>query len=179
VETGDQLGGRPFARIMGMLQMKLGAVFLAAVVSLAPLAAASAEPVPKSFESTGDDRKAIEVLLQTYTKAVSGKDQALFETLLLNKQIPFSDAYSAVAAKGAEQGTQHYESFRKGVFEGAPFTQRFQDVHIDQDGPMANVSVVFVNTTAQGSSWGWKTLQLLKVGGRWKIASEFYTGHPG
>jgi len=39
------------------------------------------------------------------------------------------------------------------------------------------VSLVFVNTSPQGSSWGWKTMQLLKVSGQWKIASEFYTGH--
>lgn len=136
-------------------------------------------PVPANFESVGDDRKAIEALLQTYTKAVSSKDEALFETILLNKNIPFSDAPSAIGANGAEAGTQHYESFRKSVFEGPPFTQRFQDVHIRQDGPVADVSLVFVNSSPQGSSWGWKTLQLLKVGGRWKIASEFYTGHPG
>ena len=43
----------------------------------------------------------------------------------------------------------------------------------------ANVSLVFVNTSTQGSSWGWNTLQLLKVGVKWKIASEFYTGHAG
>jgi hypothetical protein len=140
---------------------------------------ALATPVPADFESVGDDRKAIEELLDTYTKAVSSKNQALFETLLLNKEIPFSDATSAVKANGADDGSQHYEMFRKGVFEGPAFTQRFEHIHIEQDGPLADVTLVFVNTSAGGSSWGWKTLQLLKVGGRWKIASEFYTGHSG
>jgi hypothetical protein len=41
------------------------------------------------------------------------------------------------------------------------------------------VSLVFVNTSPDGSSWGWKTMQLLKVSSQWKIASEFYTGHAG
>jgi hypothetical protein len=50
-------------------------------------------------------------------------------------------------------------------------------VHIQQDGLLAQVSLVFVNSTAQGDTWGWKTMQLLKVAGQWKIASEFYTGH--
>lgn len=154
--------------------MKLQSLILSAILAIAPLGAMAA-PIPAAFESVGEDRKAIEALLDTYTKAVSGKDQALFETILLNKEIPFSDIGSAV--KGT--GTQHYESFRKGVFEGPAFTQRFQDVHIDQDGALANVSLVFVNTAAQGTSWGWKTLQLLKIGGQWKIASEFYTGHAG
>ena len=97
----------------------------------------------------------------------------------MNKDIPFSDVSSAIRADGAAHGTQHYDSFRKAVFGGPAFTQRFQDVHIDQDGPLAAVSVVFVNTSTRGSSWGWKALQLLKVNGQWKIASEFYTGHSG
>jgi hypothetical protein len=138
-----------------------------------------ADVIPGSFDSVGEDRNDIEKLLDTYTRAVSGKDQALFETLLMNKDIPFSDASSAVRAGGADHGAQHYDSFRKGAFGGPAFTQRFQDVHITQDGLLAAVSLVFVNTSTQGSSWGWKTLQLLKVNGKWKIASEFYTSHPG
>jgi hypothetical protein len=132
--------------------------------------------IPAGFASTGADKAAIEKLLDTYTRAVSTKDQVLFETLLLDKDVPFSDVYSAVKGKGAE-GTRHYESFRHGVFDGPAFTQKFQDVRIAQDGPLADVSLVFVNTSQDGSSWGWKTLQLLKVDGQWKIASEFYTGH--
>jgi Putative lumazine-binding len=153
-------------------------IYLAAVVlAILPFLDGSAGPMstPPSFDSVGDDRRAIDALLSSYTKAVSSKDQALFETLLLNKQITFSDVSSAIAAKEAA----HYESFRKAVFGGPAFTQRFQDIHVAQDGPLADVSLVFVNTSAKGMSWGWKTLQLLKVEGQWKIASEFYTGHSG
>jgi hypothetical protein len=137
----------------------------------------ASQAIPSGFASAGADRSAIETLLETYTRAVSTKDQALFETLLLGKDIPFSDVDSAVRGKGAEGSTRRYESFRHGVFDGPAFTQKFQDVHIAQDGPLADVSLVFVNTSKEGSSWGWKTLQLLKVDGQWKIASEFYTGH--
>lgn len=157
----------------------LKALAAALLVALAPLAHAQA-PAPRpasSFDSVGNDRQAIEALLDTYTRAVSTKDQALFETLLLDKDIPFSDVDSATRGGDGERGTRHYEAFRHGVFDGPPFAQRFQDVHIAQDGALAQVSLVFVNSSAQGSSWGWKTLQLLKTAGRWKIASEFYTGH--
>jgi hypothetical protein len=140
---------------------------------------ASATPIPASFVSAGDDREAIQALLDTYTTAVSTKNEALFETILVNKDIPFTDVQSAIRASGAQRGTEHYESFRKGVFEGPAFTQRFENVHVEQDGPLAAVSLVFVNSSAKGSSWGWKTLQLLKVSGQWKIASEFFTGHAG
>jgi hypothetical protein len=157
--------------------MNLLKTVIPAVLS-ASLVAAQAQPpaVPPSFASIGPDRVAIDALLANYTRAVSTKDQALFETLLLSRDIPFSDAGSAIKARGPE-GTHRYEAFRRGVFEGPAFTQKFQDVHVDQDGPLAQVSLVFVNTDAHGSGWGWKTLQLLKVDGQWKIASEFYTGH--
>ena len=150
------------------------AAVVSVILSLSNVRAGSL-PIPLGFDSVGDDRKAIDALLGNYTKAVSSKDQALFETLLLNKQTTFSDVSSAIAAKEAA----HYDSFRKGVFDGPAFTQRFQDIHVAQDGSLADVSLVFVNTSAKGVSWGWKTLQLLKVEGKWKIASEFYTGHSG
>jgi len=116
-------------------------------------------------------------LLDTYTKAVSTKDQALFETLLLDRNIPFSNVTDAMTSDGSAQAMRRYDSFRKGVFEGPSFTQRFQDIHIQQDRASAQVSLVFVNASKRRRSWGWKTLQLLKVDGHWKIASEFYTGH--
>ncbi len=152
----------------------------AAALLLLEIAArpAFAEPIPAGFASTGADRSAIEALLSTYTTAVSTKNQALFESLLLDTTIPFSGVAFTDRPGGAKVVTTNYDSFRKGVFGGPPFTQRFQDVHIDQDGRLASVSLVFVNTAPDGKSWGWKTLQLLEVGGRWKIASEFYTGHP-
>ena len=133
--------------------------------ALRPMGAARAAPIPASFASNGEDARAIATLLDTYTRAVSIKDRALFETLLLDKDIPFSDTGTATRSNGAPGGTANYEAFRKGVFEGAPFTQRFEQIHIEQDGPLAAVSLVFVNTAAGGSSWGWKTLQLLKVAG--------------
>ena len=138
---------------------------------------ADAAPAATGLQGTEADRKAIQALLDNYTKAVSTKNQALFETLLLNKQIPFSHVRSAVKRAAEEGGTENYEQFRKGVFEGPPFTQRFEDVHITQDGVLADVTLKFFNTSADGTSWGWKTMQLLEVDGHWKIASEFFTTH--
>lgn len=63
------------------------------------------------------------------------------------------------------------------MFEGEPFIQRFQNIHIEQDGELAQVSLVFVNSTAKEEIWGWEMMQLVRVGGRWKIAAEFFTGH--
>jgi hypothetical protein len=158
---------------------RLSLIPLLLAISNLPPAAAQAVPIPAHFDSVGGDRKAIEALLDTYTRAVSAKDQALFETLLLNTTIPFSGVGPSGVSSGAPGATDQYQAFRAGVFGGGPFTQRFEHVHIEQDGPLASVSLVFVNTAPQGTSWGWKTMQLLKIAGRWKIASEFYTGHAG
>lgn len=159
-----------------------GAAVVLAIAVLPPTAtplvrAPYHTPVPTSFKSRGADRRAIEAVLATYTKAVSTKNQALFETLLLNTAIPFSGIPLATHAGSLATGTANYEDFRKGVFEGAPFTQQFRDVHIAQDGMLAQASLVFVNTTANDQTWGWKTIDLIKIGSRWKIAAEFFTGH--
>lgn len=133
--------------------------------------------VPASFESRGEDRQQIEKLLENYTKAVSTRDQTLFESLLLDKAIPFSGVPLVQKAGDPPIKTANYEDFRKGVFEGAPFKQEFENVHIEQDATLAQVSLVFVNTTPEEKIWGWKTMQLVKVNGQWKIAAEFFTGH--
>ena len=65
------------------------AACVAAFAIIAAAVPASASP-PRSFESSGTDRAAIEALLRTYTIAVSSKDEALYETLLLNRDIPRS-----------------------------------------------------------------------------------------
>jgi hypothetical protein len=153
-----------------------------AIATIALLLSPSARVVAKtlnrmSFENVGADRQAIQVLLATYTRAVSTKDRRLFETLLLNQEIPFSSAGAATSAADRTDGSRNYPSFRKGVFEREAFTQRFKDIHIEQGGALANVTLVFINNRAGSEAWGWKTMQLLKIDGHWKIASEFYTSH--
>lgn len=152
-------------------------VFCAAAQPDSDRGSRCAASIPSGFESAGDDRQAIEALLRTYADAVTTKNQSLFETLLLNRSISFSAAGQIVHAHSPDVSTRNYDSFRAGVFDGPAFSQSFRDVHILQDGPLAEVSLVFVNRAADGDGWGWKTLQLLKVAGQWKIASDFYTGH--
>lgn len=155
--------------------------FLIAMTVLLSAQAADAQStppvIPSTFESAGADRRAITALLDNYTRAVSTQDQRLFETLLLSQAIPFSSVDAATAAADREDGARNYPAFRRGVFEGQRFTQRFQDVQIEQDGALANVRLVFVNTKEESESWGWKVLHLLKVDGEWKIASEFWSIH--
>jgi hypothetical protein len=51
-------------------------------------------------------------------------------------------------------------------------------VRVLQDGALAPVSLGFVTVEAAAGQGGHgcKALELLKVAGQWRIASEFYTG---
>ena len=158
------------------MMMRCVSLLLGSLAALCLLAAPlDAKPTGRPVPNPAVDRRAIEALLSNYTKAVSTKNQALFETLLLGKDIPFSYVSNGDLVVD-EHGTRQYEAFRKSVFGGPAFTQSFKHVHIHQDGNLADVTLVFVNVDAEGPSSGWKTMQLLKVRGKWKIASEFFTG---
>ncbi|USX17171.1 nuclear transport factor 2 family protein [Oxalobacteraceae bacterium OTU3CAMAD1] len=160
-----------------LLLLTLMTVSAACAREPAEAPSATPQPAPSStagFAPGANDRILIEKLLATYTDAVSTKNQAMFESILLAKTIPFSYVPDDASGAGLAD-TANYEVFRRGVFEGAPFTQRFIDVHILVDGNLANITLVFINTRGQGESRGWKTLQLLKTKQGWKIASEFFT----
>ncbi len=128
------------------------------------------------------DKQAIEQLLHSYTAAVTDGNEAAFTSLLLNADVPFTATADVTAGADPQHlETRHFGQFRQAVFlSGKHYKQSFYNVRIDQDGPLAQVSLDFL-TKVPGSGqggYGWKVLQLLKVQGQWKIASEFYTAYP-
>ncbi|TDR46587.1 SnoaL-like protein [Tahibacter aquaticus] len=126
------------------------------------------------------DREAIGQVLAAYTQSVIGRDPARFESLLLSRDIPFSSTDAASGKTAGAVDTRRYADFKAAVFDsGERFQQQFYNVRIAQDGELAQVSLDFVTTrlsTGRGG-YGWKVLQLLKVDGEWKIASELYTAY--
>jgi hypothetical protein len=83
------------------------AAFLSGILAFSVLSGVSlAEPIRPEFVSRGADEAGIRTLLDNYTRAVSAKDRTLFESLLLNKTIPFSSAGAAVRAGGSDSGTK-------------------------------------------------------------------------
>ncbi len=167
---------RPIGRL-------LSATTLAAVVSTAM----AVPPAPAAFaghhEPTAEDGAAIQRLLDAYRAAVKAGDEAAFAALLLDDKVPFlavrTDALGRTAA--ADVDLARYADFRSAIFGTAQrYEQRFDNVRIAQDGALAQVSLDFVTVDAgtDRGGYGWKTLELLKVGGRWRIASEFFTAYP-
>jgi hypothetical protein len=143
-------------------------------------ASASSPPFTTSIpRADAADRHAIEVLLASYTRCLSEDDEAGFRALLLDSRIPFADVQPSPASIGAPD-LRRYQTFRHAVFaDGRRYRQRFYHVRIEQHGPLAQVSLIFVTERISGKkkevATGWKVLQLIKVGGHWKIASELYT----
>ena len=141
-----------------------------------PLADTGETPSPAS----APDRAAIEQILNNYTTAVTNSDEALFMTTLLDDQIPFFAAGDVATQpptlKSAD--THAFAAFNRAVFHSnTRLHQTFDHVTIEQDKSLACVRLHFITrvVSSGAAAEGWKTLQLLKVGDQWKIASEFYT----
>ena len=166
-----------------MCPVRLAAFLL--IATLGP-AAFAVPPPPAAFaghhEAGAEDRVAIERLLDAYRAAVKQGDEAGFAALLLNDRVPFLTVEAAGLDKATAKDvdTRRYADFRHAVFgSGRHYEQRFDNVRILQDGALAQVSLDFVTVAAGTDSggYGWKTLELLKVAGGWRIASEFYTAY--
>ncbi|APG05759.1 hypothetical protein BJI69_18865 [Luteibacter rhizovicinus DSM 16549] len=127
--------------------------------------------------STAADLAAIAAVLDRYTQCVTAGDEAGFRALLLDDDIPFSAIPPGRSVKAMTTANlSRYAGFRDAVFRsGQRFQQSFHHVRIAQDGPLAQASLDFVTRSGDGGSTGWKTLQLVKTAGGWKIASEFFT----
>ena len=166
------------------MSAKLTMLSMIAALSLmlCPAIAREIPPGATKHAVSAEDQQAIKQLLATYTHAVSTGDEAAFSGILLNAKIPFfsTDGLAQWSASPQPPDTSQYQGFRDAVFRSHQhFTQRFYNVNIEQDGELASVSLDFVTLLAgtQRGSYGWKTLQLIKVAGTWKIASEFYSAY--
>ncbi|WP_158755393.1 hypothetical protein [Dyella sp. S184] len=148
-------------------------------ISLIGATLAVASPALTAIHRTSSiDRQAIEALLASYTRCVTEHDEAGFRALLLDEKIPFASVQES-AASANPPDLRQYEDFRQAVFaSGQRYREKFYNVRIEQHGPLAQVSLDFLTQQISGnrrSSAGWKVLQLVKVGDRWKIASALYT----
>lgn len=172
--------------MINILRRRIHRSFVAGVLSLGLFGTAAATPfvVPAyvgKHHGTPADRASIKQLLAAYTDSVSHRDEAVFESLLLNLDIPFAGSWIAKSAGEASPiDTRGYAGFKAAVFHSdRRVRQSFHNVRIEQDNELAQVSLDFMNVDEKSGdiSYGWKVLQLLKVGSHWKIASEFFTGY--
>jgi hypothetical protein len=150
-------------------------VVMAVLAALLLAGPASAVNLPNQEEAAK-----INQLLANYTRSVSDGDRALFESQLLDVNVPFFGVQRK-AGPQTLKAAQDYAGFRKAIFEsGKKFKQRFSNVTIEQVGNLAQVSLDY-ETAYESEAYdgkGWKVIHLIKTDGGWKIASEFFTGYP-
>lgn len=133
--------------------------------------------------SAAQHQAEIEQLLHNYTHSVSTGNRALFESQLLDRNIPFFGVRGKLddAFDPDSKGVQNYAAFQVSVFDsGVKFAQKFSNVKIESAGDLAQVSLDFETVRVESGEGGrgWKVLQLLRIQGRWKIVSELFTVNP-
>ncbi|MFZ6710872.1 hypothetical protein [Undibacterium sp. TC9W] len=159
-------------------------IFLALgnITNLSAVTAANTEIPDWNIPAKQDDQQ-LRLILANYVQAFSNGDRVLFESQLLDLNIPFSYIPDNINGnkKYDLQSVQKYADFRKSVFEsGSKLKQRFSNIKIEQLGSLAQISLDYESAGRdqdyQGK--GWKVIQLIKINQQWKIASEFYNGYP-
>ena len=166
--------------------MRLARLIPAVLLAAVAASALAVPPPPAAFAghaAAPEDDAAIHHLLDAYRAAVKAGDESAFAALLLDEHVPFLAvrAASLAKAKAGDVDQQRYADFRQSIFGSTQrYEQRFDNVRILQDGALAQVSLDFVTVDAGSDrgGYGWKTIELLKVGGQWRIASEFFTAYP-
>ena len=133
-------------------------------------------------ESSNSEHLAIGKVLETYHAAVTQRDETLFLTTLIDKDIPFFSVGDSgnVDPELTPAKRQNYNSFSQGIFHSDErYRQTFERIQISQEGALATASLYFTTyrLVTGGTTRGWKTLQLVKAGAEWKIVSEIYTAH--
>jgi hypothetical protein len=171
------------SRLVGRAAVRSIACACMAVLPIAHTAESLPQPQGLGRHTqTVEDRRAIEEVLATYTRSVTNGDERSFEALLLDENVTFTstDVLARTNVGATLPNLRHYRDFRHAVFEsGQHLQQQFFNVKSQQDGPLAQVSCDFVTVQrdTQHGGYGWKVLQMLKVQGQWKIASELYTAY--
>jgi hypothetical protein len=137
-----------------------------------------------SMQSSGGvapDQAAITAVINTYSKAVATRNEALFMSTMLDDQIPLFSANDDPSQKASLKSADIHElsDLRNAFFHSkGQFQVTFDHISVQQDRSLAQVFAHFVTSVGPNAKPvldGWKSIQLLKVGSQWKIVSELYT----
>jgi hypothetical protein len=190
VTTGKFMPGlnKPWGALC-LIAASIASITLPVAVDAAPADSAPVTQSPPLKDThvnvaSPEELALINQLLAQYTGSVTDGDAKRFESQLLDLNIPFSGMSKDVGAPAGVASlanVQNYQGFKQAIFgSGKRYKQRFSNVKIEQVGLLAQVSLDY-ETALQDEPYsgkGWKVLHLLKVGGHWKIVSEFYVGYP-
>ena len=154
---------------------------LAVFALLASVPAAAAES-PR-WEVSAAERPAIEAVIEKFRLAIIAKDGPALSDLLINSRIVFNQLADQAGIDEARKADRHYDGLGNSGFSGfaravtgskVPIEERFYNVRIEQDGPLALVTFDYLED-GKVENRGLEHWMLRKIDGTWKIFSVVWT----
>ena len=134
-----------------------------------------------------DNKKEINTIINLYSESVIKKDSITFYSLFNDGMVTWCAALKdksqskEVEKKGAEKARSNYFSssykdFLRGLFKYEATEDKFDNIHIIEDGTVAAVTMDYSFwANNKMTNWGGKYLTLIKRDGKWKITSVIYS----
>ncbi|OXE99983.1 putative lumazine-binding protein [Flavobacterium araucananum] len=133
------------------------------------------------------DKQEISAIINQYSESVIKKDSITFYTLFNEGTVTWCAAIKdksqskEIEKKGLEKaGTNYftgsYKGFLRGLFKYESTEDKFDNIHIIEDGTVAAVTMDYSFwANNKMTNWGGKYLTLIKRDGKWKITSVIYS----
>lgn len=132
------------------------------------------------------DKAAINEIIHQYSESVIKKDSVTFYNLFNDGTVTWCAALkdksqSKEAAKNTGKVRSNYFSgsykgFLRGLFGYESTEDKFDNVHIIEDGTVASVTMDYSFwANHKMTNWGGKYLTLIKRDGKWKITGVIYS----
>jgi hypothetical protein len=138
-------------------------------------------------QQKNDNKKEINALINKYSESVIKKDSITFYTLFNNGNVTWCAALmdksqnKEIETKGKEKAGSNYFSgsykdFMRGLFRYESTEDKFDNIHIIEDGTVAAVTMDYSFwANKKMTNWGGKYLTLIKRDGKWIITSVIYS----
>lgn len=133
------------------------------------------------------DKKEIHNLIKKYSESVIKRDSIAFYDLFNADNVVWCGALmeksqqKEIEKKGIEKARSNYffgsyKGFLRGLFRYQSTEDKFDNIHIIEDGTVASVTMDYSFwANNKMTNWGEKYLSLIKRNGKWKITSVIYS----
>lgn len=155
-----------------------------ALLACVPAVSAAAAENPRWTVSAAE-RPAIEAVIEQFRLAIIAKDGPALSDLLINSKIVFNRLADQAGIDEARKSDRHYDglgnsgfsAFARSVTQAkGTVEERFHNIRIEQDGPLALVTFDFdYLEDGKIENRGLEHWMLRKIDGQWKIFSVVWT----
>lgn len=133
------------------------------------------------------DKKEINTIIERYSESVIKRDSITFYDLFNDGTVTWCASIKdqsqskEEAIKGIQKARNSYfagtyKDFLRGLFRYQATEDKFDNIHIMEDGTVASVTMDYSFwADNKMTNWGGKYLTLIKRDGKWKITSVIYS----